>query len=68
MITSNFLLLFVGIFILGMLSGIIAGLISNNRKKSISESFSNNRTYWKYTDQSDSSIDEVVKDFKLLDD
>lgn len=68
MITSNFLLLFVGIFILGMLSGIIAGLISNNRKKSISESFSNNRTYWKYTDQSDSSIDEVVKDFKLLND
>lgn len=68
MITSHFLLLLVGIFAIGVVFAIIASLISNKKRKSITESFSDNRAYWKFRDQSDASIDDVAKDFKLLDD
>ncbi len=68
MITSHFLLLLVGIFVVGVIFAIIVNLISKNKRKSITESFSDNRAYWKFRDQSDASIDDVVKDFKLLDD
>lgn len=67
MIISYFLLLLVGI-VVGVIFAIIANLISKKKRKNIPESFSDNRTYWKFRDQSDASIDDVVKDFKLLDD
>ncbi len=68
MITSHFLLLLVGIFIVALLFGIVASLISNKKSIDIPESFSHSRTYWKFTDQADPSIDDVITDFKLLDD
>lgn len=42
--------------------------ISNKKSKNVTQSFSNNKVYRKFTDQADPSIDDVVKDFKLLDD
>ena len=68
MLTSNFLLLLVAIFSFAFLFAIIVYLVSNKKSKNISESFSENRTYRKFTDQSDPCVDDIVKDFKLLDD
>lgn len=67
MLTSNFLLLLVAIFALGFLFAILVYLVSNKKNRNMSECFSDNKTYSKFTDQSDPSIDDVVKDFKLLD-
>lgn len=68
MLTSNFLLLLVAIFSIAFLFAIIVYLVSNKKSKNISESFSENKTYRKFTDQSDPCIDDVINDFKLLDD
>ena len=68
MLTSNFLLLLVAIFSFAFLFLIFVYLVSNKKSKNISESFSENKTYRKFTDQSDPCIDDVINDFKLLDD
>lgn len=68
MTISLFILLLIGIFVFGSLCGIIGSIISNKKNKNIPESFSDCKTYRKFTDQNDPSIDEVVKGFKLLDD
>ncbi len=68
MLTSNFLLLLVAIFSFAFLFAIIVYLVSNKKSKNISESFSENKTYRKFTDQSNPCIDDVINDFKLLDD
>lgn len=68
MLTSNSLLLLVAIFSFGFAFAIIIYLVSNKKNINISESFSGNKIYGKFTDQTDPSIDDIVKDFKLLDD
>lgn len=66
MLASNFLLILVAIFAFGFIFAIIMDLVSNKRDKNISESFSENKTYSKFTDQNDPCIDDVVDDFELL--
>ena len=68
MLISNFSLLLVYILSSGFIFVIIIYLVSNKKNRNISESFSENRTYRKFTDQSDPCVDDIVKDFKLLDD
>lgn len=68
MLTSNFLLLLATIFAFGFLFPIIVYLVSKKKNRNISESFSENNVYRKFTDQSDPSIDDVIKNFKLFDD
>lgn len=61
-------LLVISVFMLGFPFGIIIYLASNKKNTNITEFFSNNKTYLGFIDQSDPCIDDVVKDFKLLDD
>ncbi len=68
MLTSNFLLLLVAIFVFGFIFAIAIHLVYNKKNRNMSKCFSNNKTYSKFTNQSDPFIDDVVKDFKLLDD
>lgn len=68
MLTSNFLILLADIFALGFIFAIIIYLVSNKKNRNISDFFSENKTYRKFTDQSDPCVDDIVKDFKLLDD
>ncbi len=52
----------------GGLTGTFLGIMKNKQKESVPKSFcDNNVIFGKFTDQHDPSIDEVVKDFKLLD-
>lgn len=64
----TFILLLICAFSLGILWAVFLNYIVNKKKQNITNSFSNNRIYWKFTDQTAPSIDEVIKDFKLLDD
>ncbi|MCI8361800.1 MAG: hypothetical protein HFJ41_01375 [Clostridia bacterium] len=69
MLTFNFMLfLLIAIFALGFFIAIIVDLCTNKKNKDISKSFSENKIYRKFTDENDPCIDDVVNDFKLLDD
>ena len=68
MTTLPFTLLMIGIILSGGLIGIVLHLISKKQRENVPKSFcETNVTYCKFTDQNEVSIDEVVKNFKLLD-
>lgn len=68
MTTLLFTLLMIGIILSGGLIGIVLHLISKKQRENVPKSFcETNVTYGKFTDQNEVSIDEVVKNFKLLD-
>ena len=61
-------LLCIGSMLLGGLIGVCSHIITKKQKENILESFcERNVIYWKFTDQDEVSLDEVVKDFELLD-
>lgn len=64
----TFIFLLICVFALGVLWAVFLNRLTNKNNQNVTHSFSNNRVYWKFTDQTDPSIDDVVKDFKLLDD
>ena len=65
--TLSVILVCVSIF-LGALAGICLSIIKKKQKGNIPKSFcEDNVIFGKFTDQYDVSIDDVVKDFKLLD-
>lgn len=69
MLSFKFMLfLLIAIFALGFFIAIIVDLFTNKKSKDISKSFSENKIYRKFKDQDDPCIDDVVNDFKLLDD
>lgn len=68
MSTLPFTLLCIGIILSGGLIGVILHIITKKQKENIPESFcDSNVIYRKFTDQNEVSIDEVAKNFKLLD-
>ncbi len=68
MSTLPFTVLCIGILLSGVLIGICLGIITKKQKENIPKSFcESNVIYGKYTDQNEVSIDEVIKEFKLLD-
>ena len=65
---TTFSLTIIGIILSGILLGIFAGIISKKQNQNIPQSFVDyNYINSKFTDQTEISIDEVIKnDFKLL--
>lgn len=68
MSTLPFTLLCIGIILSGGLVGVFLHIITRKQKENIPKSFcESNVIYRKFTDQNEVSIDEVVKNFELLD-
>lgn len=68
MSTLPFTVLCIGIIISGGLIGVFLHMITKKQKENIPESFcDSNVVYGKFTDQNEVSIDEVAKEFELLD-
>lgn len=68
MSTLFFTLLCIGIILSGGLIGVLLHIIVKNKKKILQNFFCNNNgIYCKFVDQIEVSIDEVSKNFELLD-
>lgn len=68
MSTLPFTLLCIGIILSGGLIGVILHIITRKQKENNPKTFcDSNVIYHKFTDQNEFSIDEVAKNFELLD-
>ena len=66
--TLPFTLICIGIMLSGGLIGVFLHIITKKQKENIPESFcESNAIYCKFTDQNEVPLDEVAKNFELLD-
>ena len=68
MSTLPFIILCIGIIFFGIFVGIVLAIFTRKQKENMPKSFcESNFIYGKFLDQDEISIDEVIKDFNLLD-
>lgn len=67
MSTLPFIILCIGIIFFGVFVGIVLAIFTRKQKKYAKIFCENNFIHGKFLDQDEISIDEVVKDFNLLD-
>lgn len=68
MSTLPFIILCICIIFFGVFVGIVLAIFTRKQKENMSKSFCESHfIYGKFLDQDEISIDEVIKDFNLLD-